>query len=172
MLRGRRSGLCVKGRWGGEVRRPAGRPGSRPRAASSLRLSPAACRPPQLGRAGHVGASVTPSLTHSHTPARTHRAPASRALSLADTQALTSRSVPAPGQRPPPPSPEARPWLAAASLQTAPLRPGSQPPGPNPSTTAATVGTWKQPEAPDQDTLTVPTEYWIYRSRIHKTLSP
>lgn len=43
-----------------------------PRGARSLPLSPAAGRRPQRGRAGHVGASVTPSLTPSHTPARTH----------------------------------------------------------------------------------------------------
>lgn len=64
-----------------------------PRGARSLPLSPAAGRRPQRGRAGHVGASVTPSLTPSHTHPRARtRAPGSRALSLADTQALGSPS--------------------------------------------------------------------------------
>lgn len=68
----------ASGAVGREVRRPARRPGSLPPAARSLPAPPAAGRRPQRGRAGHVGASVTPSLTpspshtHTHTPARTH----------------------------------------------------------------------------------------------------
>ncbi|KAF6119764.1 hypothetical protein HJG60_010175 [Phyllostomus discolor] len=50
---------------GAAVRRPSPRPGSLPRATRSTPL-PAACRRPQHRRAGHVGASVTPSLTLTH----------------------------------------------------------------------------------------------------------
>ncbi|XP_034500108.1 vegetative cell wall protein gp1-like [Ailuropoda melanoleuca] len=166
----------------GQPQRPlrqgaVGRGGAAPSRATWL-PSPAAPAaspsPPQPvgGRsAGGPGTWAPPSHPHSHPhthPRARTRAPSSRALSLADTQALRSpRSHPA-GQRPPQPSPRARPRQAAASLWTAPPRPPSQPPGPDPLATAATVGTWKNQEVPGGDTRTVPIGYWTYRSRIHE----
>ena len=144
--RGSRSGLCVRRRRGGEVRRPTGRPASCPLAPAAS-PSPAACRRPQLGRAGHVGASVTPSLIHTHTHPRARtRAPASRALSLADTQALTSRSWPRPaGQRPPSTQTPGPPSASSACSPDGSSRPRVTATWPNSLATAATVGTWKQP---------------------------
>ena len=75
--RGSRSGLCVKGRRGGEVRRRAWRPGSRPPGARSLPPPPQ----PVGGRSsGGPGTWAPPSHPHSHTdthprahaPARLH----------------------------------------------------------------------------------------------------
>lgn len=69
---GSRSRLCVKGR---VVRRgeaaPSGETWIPPSTLCSLSPSPAAFWRPPHGQAGHVGASVTPSLTLLHTRART-----------------------------------------------------------------------------------------------------
>lgn len=157
--RGSRSGLCVRRRRGGEVRRPTGRPASCPLAPAAS-PSPAACRRPQLGRAGHVGASVTPSLIHTHTHTRAH-APARLhpVLSPWPTH-RRSRVAPGPGPQdsdPPPPRLRARPRPAAPALQTAPRARGSQPPGPTlwPLLLLSALG--NSPEAPGQGTLRVRT---------------
>ncbi|XP_054941146.1 splicing factor 3B subunit 4-like [Physeter macrocephalus] len=146
--RGSRSGLCVKGRRGGEVRRRAWRPGSSPPGARSLPPPPQ----PVGGRSsGGPGTWAPPSHPHSHTDThpRAH-APARLHLVLFAWRTHRRSGVvpcqPA-GQRPPPPCPRARPPSAAASLQTAPRGLG-QSPGPDPLATAATVGTWTQQEAP------------------------
>lgn len=74
---GSRSGLCVKERWGGEVRRPAGRPGSlpprRPQPPPLPRSRSAAAA--RAGRArGRLRHTLTHTLTHTraHAPARLH----------------------------------------------------------------------------------------------------
>lgn len=65
---GSRSGLCVKRRWGGEVQRPAPRPGSLPAPPSAspslLSLSAAATR------AGRARGRLRHTLTHTHTHPR------------------------------------------------------------------------------------------------------
>lgn len=133
-----------------------------PRGARSLPLSPAAGRRPQRGRAGHVGASVTPSLTPSHTPARTHpraciscsfpgRHTGARESLAASPQGSDTPTPPAPAQ--PQGPPEASGCFSldssfAASVAATWTRPFA---------TAAAVGTWEKREAPGGDTGTVMT---------------
>lgn len=108
----------------------------------SLSPSPAAFWRPPHGRARHVGASVTPSLTLLHT----------RALHLVLLSWLTprrSRVSPcrSAGQLPPSTHPPARPQQAADSLQTAPFAASITAPWTGPFASAPTVGTWERQEA-------------------------
>lgn len=149
----------ASGAVGREVRRPARRPGSLPPAARSLPAPPAAGRRPQRGRAGHVGASVTPSLTpspsHTHTHTRAH-APARLHLVLfhrpTHGRSRVSPCQPA-GSDPliPAPAPARGKELRLPSAPRSPAKP----PGPDPLATAATAGTWRQQKAPGGDTRTV-----------------
>lgn len=131
--RGSRIGLCVKGRWGGKARRPAGGPGSLPSPPaappSPRSLSAAAAR------AGRARGRLRHTLTHTHTRA------ASRALSEAHTGAGESLGASLPGSDPSATT-RARLWQAAP-LQTAPSRPPSQPPGPHP-VGCGSCRTWKR----------------------------
>lgn len=159
--RGSRSGLCVRGggagRWRGEVRRPAGRPGSparRPRPAPSpLPRSVSAAAAP----AGRARGRLRHTLTHTLAPPRAR----SRALHLVLGPWPPHRrprvSPASPPGSDPSPRPQGPPWASCCFSPDRSFAASVTPPGPDPSATAATVGTWKQPEAPGRDSLTVRT---------------